>query len=418
MKQIKFIGITLLLLCPFKSVNAQYFENQILNSNIKTVQCFQDIGTEKSILNPAVTSLSQQYPIKLEFDEIGSDAKYYYAKVIHCNSNWEKSNLADAEFMMEYNEFLLQNYEFSFNTKIPFTHYQFLIPRVKLSGNYALMVYPADNPDNPVLIRRFMITENLVRIIPHFTVSELVGMRDSHQQVAFSVQHDQYEIKIPSNEIRAVIRQNLRWDNAKYDLQPLYFDEGEKVLDFRYFDEKVNFPGWNEFRNFGFRNVNFEDMNVQKLDIQNQTVLLNIDKSRFNKTYVNYIDINGNYVIENNIGDPALASDYFHCIFRLEAEQLNGDYYLMGKLTDWQRNASNRFTLDTTSNLYICDLLLKQGYYEYMIEYRGKGQEQVSWISEGSHYATQNDYEIIIYHKPIGGRFDRIIGYFRKGFFE
>ncbi len=408
----------ILLVFQIKSIAQNYIiGDKVYKKGIKTVQMYKNDGSDQTVLNPGVTTLDQNNPVVLEFDEIGDKANYYYAKIIHCNADWTKSSLADPEFMSEYNEFLIQEYSFSFNTRIHYTHYRFVLPNVKVSGNYLLIVYSSDNQEM-VLSRRFLIVENIVKITPYFQVSELVGMRQSHQQVGFTVNYDQYEVFMPQTEFLAVIRQNQRWDNAKYNLQALYFDEGNKILDFRYFDDKINFPGWNEFRNFGIRNIRFEDANVQKLDLENQSVTVIPALNRSIKTYVNYIDLNGNYIIENNLGSKELSSDYFKTTISFRHEKMENDFYLSGQLTNYAYDDSSRFEFDTLSNMYRKEIFLKQGFYDYLISYESGNQESQPWIMEGSFFQTQNDYEIIIYHKAIGGRFERIVGYINRRFFN
>ncbi len=392
--------------------------DRVSGENIHTVQFYRNDFSPQTIINPPVTGINQQHRIVLEFDELGDEAKYYYAKIIHCNVDWSPSSLSSAEFMSEYNEFLIQDYGFSFNTKVHFTHYRFIIPEVKVSGNYIVQVYLSENPDNIIISKRFMIYENLVKIVPHFRVSELVGKRTTHQQVGFEVYYNQFEIVMPQKEIKATIRQNQRWDNARLELGPLYFDIGREQLDFRHFDESTNFIAWNEFRNFAFRNVQFSDINVQELDEKNQEVIVSPIMSRAEKSYVNYLELNGNYLIENNRGDPQLSSDYFKARLKFFSNKRDGKFYVAGRISNWEFNESNQFKYDAEKKSYECDLVLKQGYYDYLVHYKPNSSEEEPWIMEGSFFSTQNDYEIIIYHTAIGSRFDRIVGYLYRPFFE
>ncbi|MEQ8519202.1 MAG: DUF5103 domain-containing protein [Cytophagales bacterium] len=415
----KIFKLTILSILFFNTCIAQTNNPDKVNGkNIHTVQFYRNDLSPQTIINPPVTNLNQRHSIVLEFDELGDQAKYFYAKVVHCNADWSESSLSSAEFMSEYNEFLIEDYNFSFNTKVEFTHYRFVVPRVKVSGNYLLKVYHSDKPDDIIISKRFMIYESLVNIVPHFRVSELVGKRESHQQIGFEVYYDQFEIVMPQKEIKATIRQNQRWDNARTDLSPLYFDIGREQLDFRYFDESTNFIAWNEFRNFAFRSAQFDDINVKELDINNQEVLLSPLRSRAEKSYVNYIELNGNYIIENNRGDAQLSSDYFNTHFEFYSEKKIGDFYVAGRLSNWEFNDKNKFIYNSEYKKYECDIILKQGYYDFLVHYKSNSTDEEPYIMEGSFFSTQNDYEIIIYHTAIGSRFDRIVGYLYRPFFE
>src|SRR5688572_9772922 len=66
---------------------------------IKTIQ----IHPVNAPVEPAVTSLGK-WDLLLEFDDLRNQQDSYYAKVIHCNYDWSKSDLQDLDFMTVYNE--------------------------------------------------------------------------------------------------------------------------------------------------------------------------------------------------------------------------------------------------------------------------------------------------------------------------
>ena len=66
---------------------------------------------------------------------------------------------------------------------------------------------------------------------------------------------------------------------------------------------------------------------------------------------------------------------------------------------------------DETAQCYVCDLLLKQGAYNYQYLWYPDGASvgQTGKV-EGDKYQTVNEYLIKIYDRPMGGRYDRLIG--------
>ncbi len=98
-------------------------------------------------------------------------------------------------------------------------HYWFDLPRVKLPGNYVLMVYREGNQEDLVLTKRFMIFDN--RVTLSSGNSQLVSGRvaEINQQLNFVVNYKNLEVVNPSENITVVIRQNQRWDNV---VQGLY----------------------------------------------------------------------------------------------------------------------------------------------------------------------------------------------------
>jgi hypothetical protein len=57
-------------------------------------------------------------------------------------------------------------------------------------------------------------------------------------------------------------------------------------------------------------------------------------------------------------------------------------------------------------------LLLKQGYYNFQYVYVPQGSLVADHKNiEGSFWETENDYQIFVYYKPMGERYDRLVGY-------
>ena len=61
---------------------------------------------------------------------------------------------------------------------------------------------------------------------------------------------------------------------------------------------------------------------------------------------------------------------------------------------------------------YEASIFLKQGYYNYMYALNDTITKQVdiSFI-EGTHYQTRNTYQIYVYYKKTGEKYDRLIGF-------
>ena len=54
---------------------------------------------------------------------------------------------------------------------------------------------------------------------------------------------------------------------------------------------------------------------------------------------------------------------------------------------------------------YEASVYLKQGYYNYMyLQENGNSPD-------GNFFETENEYIILVYHRPQGGRYDRLVGY-------
>jgi hypothetical protein len=400
-----------------QTTNAEYTANQLIlddhnyEAQVHSARIYP-VGTAKiEATNPAVTLLNQQSTLLLEFDDLAEEVGDYYAHIIHCNANWTKSSLTDLEFMVDFNEFVIDQYEFSFNTKTPYVTYRLLLPTVKLPGNYVVVVYRNPNKDDLLLTRRFLVVSNSVEVAAKGGISTGIAERTTHQQIDFTINYGNHEILNPYQDVKVAIRQNQKWFNAITNLRPSSIREDISQLVYQHFNLENNFRAGNEYRYFDLRSVSFLGLNVSR--IAEERGILNAflmrDRPRTG-AYSVYNDINGKYVLENVEPRKSLMeSEYVKTHFFLAKEEpINSDVYIMGELSNWAFNQNNRMTYNQELKGYTGSLLLKQGWYNYLY-YAPSAPDP--FLLEGNHYETENQYEIIVYHRPVGSRADLIIGY-------
>src|SRR5690606_20790358 len=190
----------------------------------------------------------------------------------------------------------VNNYEYSINTQIPYVHYWFEVPQVKLSGNYLLVVYRGTNRDDLILSKRFMVYENRVTIQ---NKGNLIGpgrLADLNQQINFTVDYKNVDILNPMQDVMVTVRQNQRWDNMVNNIKPSFARENIRELEYRFFDPDKMFKGGSEFRFFDIRSIQYPGRNTDKVDKSTNPVTIYIarDKTREHEAYSQYNDINGN----------------------------------------------------------------------------------------------------------------------------
>jgi hypothetical protein len=79
---------------------------------------------------------------------------------------------------------------------------------------------------------------------------------------------------------------------------------------------------------------------------------------------------------------------------------------------NWTPSQETLLTYNEASQSYNGTYLMKQGFYNYMYVLEAKAGEKINeTYFEGSHYNTENHYEIIVYYRPLGSRADLVIGY-------
>jgi hypothetical protein len=375
---------------------------------IKTIQ----LHPVNAPIEPAVTSMGK-WDLLLEFDDLRTDRDTYYAKVIHCNYDWTKSDLQDLDFMTLFNEFPITNNEFSVDTHIPYVHYWFNLPPVKIPGNYVLVVYRGSNKDDIILTKRFMVYDNLVSFTGEGNLIGSGAIANLNQQLNFTVNYEDLEILNPLIDVHVNISQNHRWDNVIKDAKPSFVREIEKELEYRFFEESKMFSGGSEFRFFDLRSLNYPGRNVASVIKTKKPfeAFIDKDKSRRDEAYSQYDDLNGGFNIDNLDYRDLAFTNYINVNFTLSSPPVKGDVFVTGAFSNWNLNQDNKMQYDSAQKSYTSKILLKQGWYDY--QYVVRSSELPYYYFEGSHFETENYYEIFVYHRPYQPRADLLIGYLR-----
>ncbi|WP_291721665.1 DUF5103 domain-containing protein [Bernardetia sp.] len=391
-------------------------EDFVYDPYIKTVRLFpRQTNLQAAQLSQPVVPLSQQ-TLLLTFDELASDARVYKAKIIRCESDWTESTLPDMEYLSVYNDFLIRDYDFSINTKVPFVHYKFQIPRVKISGNYVVKVFFEDE-ENLILTKRFMVFEEKTSV--GFEQIPAVGGQSSliYQQFKLSVNYTGVKgVVNPNQQISVVVRQNYRWDNAIYDLQPTFVKDFQKTLEFSSLTESQRFLGSNEFRLFDIRTQRKFGWGVDSVRYQKDAdhVFLQREKSRADLAYGTRLeDFNGQFYVENSQRpeQSTTEADYAYVNFVLKSQKLDNDVYVIGGLTDWKINPLFKMRYVNEGGYYTAEVLLKQGIYNYFYTTVNQKKEIDYSPLENNYFQTENAYDVFIYYRPMSSRTDYLVGY-------
>ncbi len=412
MKSLIFLLLMLWGIC----LKAVPFEDKTPGADIRTVLFYPADAQSSHVLDLPVVFLKGPKFMRMEFDELGTQYHNYNFKLIHCNRDWEQSILNDFEFLEGYNEFFAENYELSLNTRTAYTHYTLDVPKVKVSGNYVLLVYRNQNPSEVAVQRRFVVYDNPVSIQldPKFPLDP--AWRYTGQQIDFTIQYGDYPIYNPQQTVSVVLRQNGRWDNARSDLKPMFIRDDEKTLDYHFFNNENLFPGLNEYRGIDIRSFRFRGQNIAETRFDNQKVEAWVNPETVRKqsaAITQWIDANGRFVVENfETRRGAVEADYVDTHFSLETgSEPDGDIYLFGQLSDWRLQPSFRMEKVEGKNRYEASLKLKQGFYNYAYVLARPGMKTDEVIFEGSYNQTENLYDVLVYFRPVGARYDHVIGY-------
>jgi hypothetical protein len=386
------------------------YEDRVYNPNIKTVNLYVNKGYNGAWNEPAAINIRKPDRLILEFDELYEDARYFQAKIIHCNYDWTPSQLRSIEYIDTYNEFEITEYEYSVNSRILYTHYRFMVPGVSIPGNYLLVVYGRDDPDDLILSMRFIVYDQLIDITPVVKISSGISERRTKQQIEFTLNYGRVEVFNPQSDIKVVVRKNQSWVTAIYNLKPTQVRELQNYMEFEHFNLENNFYGGNEFRFFELNSIKAPGRNVDRVLINKDKVdaFLLRDKDRGKEFYSSWKDMNGGYFISTLEGsDPQIEAEYVNVHFFLQSDsKISDNIYVYGKLSHYNLLPDFKMKYEYELGGYLADILLKQGYYEYIYY-----TPDHPYIVEGSHFETENEYEILVYYKPQGKISEYLVGY-------
>ncbi len=398
-------------------------ENHEYQPNIRTVMLHRsapDRMSDIDQLSEPVVALNTNDKLLLSFDDLQGGAREYYYTFLLCTANWEESNdLVMFDYIKGYTEDRITDYKYSFNTIQPFTHYKIIFPNDNIrpikSGNYVVLVYADSDKEKPVLTRRFMIVDQKVTVTGRVHQATIPSDRDAKQEVDFSILHPDIQIPNPFADLKVVVRQNSRWDNACTNLQPLFIRENELVYDY----EKENvFNGGNEFRFVDLRSLKIVNDRVRFYTNDSLHYVhswLNDEVNRSRRHYFTETDINGRFFCKTVEGwDYETQADYTWTHFNLPytSPQTNGTFYLFGELSDWAIRPEFKLHYNSATQSYQDSVLLKQGYYNYDIVFLEDGKKGYDeTFLEGNHYETENEYVILVYFRSPAGRYDQLIGF-------
>ena len=409
-----FIGLLLLFLPPrsYAQTTLQYTD-YIYRASIKSVECY-NTGKQGSF---PVINLRSNEQLQLAFDDLEGRSRSYYYSLEHCDAQWNSSRLSPAEYLQSFTEDRMINYSYSSGTVQKYIHYEVKFPNQniipKLAGNYLLKVYEDADQSKLIITRRVYITSSAVGIGATVVPSNNVARRLNNQKLNFDITFSGLNVQNPYNDIKVMVMQNGRPETGLLNTMPTFI-RGTQLI---YNDFNINdFAGGNEFRHFDTRTLKLNSEHIARIfrDTAN-TVLLLGDESRNQNAYLFQYDINGSYYVINQDGrDASIDADYAYVFFNFVPSGTlpKGDIYLTGRFNNYELNNANKLQYDAARNRYTMQALLKQGVYDYQYIWvdatTGKANREPL---EGSYFETENDYQILVYYRPPGSRWEELVGY-------
>ena len=397
------------------AASAQTISDSVWRADVKTVLFYCENAEQEM----PVLTLGENRRMALQFDMLGDEPLHLRYTLFHCDARWQRDDLQPYEFMTGFETGIIEGYDFSFTTLVPYVHYHQTVPdryaNFLVSGNYILSVSLEDEPDSILFTRRFCVSEQGVGIKANLT-KPYDGMSiDRRQEVDVKVESGEWKttsVSLRPEYLQVLVQQNRRQDNARW----LSFSGYDgTALCYRYRQENI-FDGGNNFRFFDVSNLHSPMYNVQRIgQYGGETfALLKPEEDRSRKHFNSETVLTGGMKV--NVWDrtnKALEADYVWVNFSLPMPQpfLDGSIHIVGALTDWQLDTLSRMDYRPDIKAYTKRLLLKQGYYSYQLLFLPVGKKEAETARlEGNHRETPNVYTIFVYHRTPADRSDRLMG--------
>lgn len=404
-----------LLVMGFLGLFAQEDTSQgVIHPSFHTLQ----VGLEGAIFAPPVIDLHNPAErIIISFDEIADDRRYMRYSLIHCDASWKPEGLVDSEFLDSFNEGTVEDYGFSQATLVHYVNYNIVIPndqiRITQPGNYLVRVYDESDPHDTLLQVRFCVSDHSAGVSGVVTTRTDIDANQRHQQLELRIDTRYLDLEDPFNDLKVVILQNGRPDTQTILTTPQRLGSREVIYEHL---RPLIFPAGNEYRRFETVSTNYPGMGVERIerDAPVFNMMLYPDEPRATKNYSYDQTQHGRYLIrDSEVNDPDTEADYVMTNFTLRMEPMEDyDIFLDGDFTDRRFSPASRMVFNEASGAYEQSLLLKQGAYnyQYLAVPSGSMKGETALI-EGDKYQTVNEYTILVYHRPKGSRFDRLVGY-------
>ena len=391
--------LTFLFSALYIAVNAQ---------KIKTIQLRPKHNTNQY---SAIAKLGEV--LELSFDDLDADNKEYKYKIEHMTYDWKQSKLTSNQYINGFDENEIINISNSFNTLQPYTHYSVEIPNqntiITKSGNYLLSVL---NDDYEVIFsRRCVFYEDITTVGVAVFRSRDTKNNMQKQTVQFSVNHPGLVINNPNQEINISLFQNHNWKTVINNIQPQFIKPQQLLYNHTL---KTDFWGGNEFLNFDSKHIRSTSLNIAKTERKDiYHSYLYTDEQRADKIYTYNPDINGQFVVRTlEANDANTEADYSMLHFSLDAFEPieNKEVFVYGAFNNYQLSDENKMKYNAIDERYYAEIKFKQGFYNYSYVTLDKNNTIDLNEVDGSFYQTENEYTVIVYYKPFGETYDRVVG--------
>lgn len=421
----RFVSLQLALL-PFAlhaELGETYYTHPV-GDDVKTLRVVADGDFAKL---PVIDN-TQNSGLEISFDILSDEQVYVQYYLVHCDADWQQDDLSELDYVDGFMPVRMEGVQPSFNTLVNYWHYSLSFPNQELplliSGNYAVVFHVEDEPEDVLAVACFSVTERLAFLGGEVTAKTDIDYMAQHQQLTLQCSWSQARMPYldAGNDLHLVVTQNRRPDTRRDVLHPTRIEGGKVWYEHQ---QDLIFEAGNTFRRFEFIDRHYATFGVERLRYAAPyyEVELVEQRSRQGGVYLFDHDQHGRFVTHAvGVDDVNTEGEYFWANFTLAGAmppRKGRDIYLTGDFTYGQLLPQFRMEYDTERGCFTGRVRLKQGHYNYQFVV---GEE---WIPgdtdegyapaslapvEGNYYETQNEYDLYMYYRAPGDRYDRLLG--------
>lgn len=381
----------------------------VFGQNIQSIQLFNPQTNDET----PVIKFGEQ--LVLSFDDLTNASEIYRYTIKHYDRNWNDDNLFFTEIANGSLNGLLDQFQYSFNTLQPYTHYKLTFPndkiQPKISGNFELIVYK-DSADKPLFKRRFYLVEDAATVA--LNISRIADAKNPNvnQRVEVKATSKAGDLSSNVNSMTLNVMQNNNPNVVVNSLKPSA-TLGNQLL---FQQMNLTFPGNNEFYYFDNKNMNMAADMVRATELKdgiNQTYLHPVWAFPLNYQY--QPDVNGAwYYRRNDLGlerNAEKEGDYSWVYFSLDSDPVDKEIYVLGGFNNFKPSKENQMQYDAANKKYVARIFLKQGFYNYILATKESNGSLNFGEVNGNFWQTENLYQAFLYYAPFGRNYDGLMGY-------
>lgn len=410
----KYLINLVLLLCPI----FLWAQDETRMSNINSiVLCKSGNPTSYPIINLGSTN-----SLSLDFDDLDGGIKTYSYTYQLCNYDWTPAQMSFFDFIQGFTSNRIMNYKVSSIATTQYTHYSLTFPESNFmptkSGNYILKVFLSGDTSQLAFSRRILIVDSKASISLAIQQPYDVQKMRTHQKLQFSLNTSALQITNPEQQVKVTVLKNYRWDIPIMGAQPSFIS-GSKY-DYNGEQDFV-IPAGKEYRWIDLTSFRFVSDRIKSIDQNTKPfqIYAMTDRERLNTEYLPYQDYNGFFFIKASEQiTPSFQGDYgkVHFVYQNIDKRPFPDQnvYIVGQFNNYICDQKSLLRYNGDSSYYETNILLKQGYYNYIYVIKPIKNPNVpgdSSVTEGDYWETENDYSVLVYYRSLNNRYDELVGF-------